>query len=449
MTRYKIQKVGAALNSVSDVWQLVLDKLKDELSDTTISTWFNEVTEVTMDMKSKQFSIVCPNGFKREMLLNMFQDKIKAALQDLFSTEFSIRLLAEPESTASAKPAQPRLQISDMFTFDNFVVGESNKLAHAAARAVADGAGAHYNPLFIYGDSGLGKTHLIYAILHQFRNNNPLANIVYIKGDEFLNEFIMLVRAGRGDEFRAKYRDADLLLVDDVQFVAGKEQSQNEFFHTFNALHEAGHQIVLTSDRLPSEMTLLDDRLRTRFEWGLMVDVQAPDYETRVAIVKNKAIQRGFTLDDASADYIARNVTANVRQLEGVVNMIMAHRALNNKSATTEADVEDIVKEAVQRNNESIPTPDAIISEVARFFGFDESLLRGPSRSRQVVNARNISMYLIRNITGLSTIEIGKIFGRDHSTAVHSLDQVDAKLQSDPSYSQQIKDITLNINYKR
>ncbi len=433
------------MNSIADIWNVILDRLRSELSETTINTWFDEVESV--DLQEKTFVIVCPNNFKRDMISNRFSTQIKAALRDLFSDDFTLLFL---ESSAETEKDQKPVLLFDRedFTFDTFVVGESNKLAHAAARAVADGASAHYNPLFIYGDSGLGKTHLIYAISHQFRKRLPNAKIVYIKGDDFLNEFISLVRTNRGEEFRAKYRDADLLLVDDVQFVAGKEQSQNEFFHTFNTLYESGRQIVLTSDRLPSEMTLLDDRLRTRFEWGLTVDVQAPDYETRVAIVKNKANQRGFIIDDKSADYIARNVTTNVRQIEGVINMINAHRELTKKNMSDE-EIEDIVKEAVRKNNEAIPTPDAIIGEVARFFGFEESVIRGPGRSRQVVNARNIAMYLIRNITGISTIEIGKIFNRDHSTAVHSLDQVDARLQSDPSYSQIIKDITLNINYKR
>lgn len=433
------------LNSVSDVWQLVLEKLRQQLSETSINTWFDEVTGVSLNDKS--FTIICPNQFKRDMIEQMFAPQIKEALKDLFSADFTLKVITGSENTEPEPPRQ-LLYFSDAFTFDTFVVGESNKLACAAARAVADGASSHYNPLFIYGDSGLGKTHLVYATMHRFRERSPRANIVYIKGDDFLNEFISLVRQNRGDEFRRKYRDCDLLLVDDVQFVAGKEQSQNEFFHTFNTLYEAGRQIVLTSDRLPSEMTLLDDRLRTRFEWGLMVDVQSPDYETRVAIIKNKAFQRGFTIDDKSADYIAKNVTTNVRRLEGVVNMIKAHQELNREKMS-DAEIEAVVKDAVQKNNESIPTPDVIINEVSRFFGFDESVIRGPARSRQVVYARNIAMYLIRNITGLSTIEIGKIFDRDHSTALHSLDQVTEKLNTDPSYSQTIKDITLNINSRR
>lgn len=438
---------GLVLNSVNDIWSLVLDKLRQDLSETSINTWFDEVTAV--DMREKSFCVTCPNAFKRDMIQRMYVPQIREVLRDLFSRDFEVELLSGDEPTRAEVPLTPQtLFDSSDFTFDTFIVGESNKLAHAAARAVADGAGQHYNPLFIYGDSGLGKTHLIYAISHQFRSRVENARIVYVKGDDFINEYIELVRSGRMAEFRAKYRDANLLLVDDVQFVAGKEQVQNEFFHTFNTLYEAGRQIVLTSDRMPSEMTLLDDRLRTRFEWGLQVDVQAPDYETRIAIVKNKAAQRGFSLDDKSAVYIARNVTSNVRQIEGVINSIKAHRELDKRGMTDE-EIEEIVKEAVRKNNESIPTPEAIIGEVSRFFGYDASVLRGPGRSRSVVNARNIAMYLIRNITGLSTIEIGKLFERDHSTAVHSLDQVDAKIKADSAFSQTIKDITLNINYKR
>lgn len=431
------------MNSVSDVWQLVLSRLRQQLSETSINTWFDEVTDV--ELHETSFIIVCPNEFKRDMIEQMFSSRIQDALRDLFSADFSLSIITGKSAAETSVEKPVSLFERDIFTFDTFVVGESNKLAYAAAQAVADGASSHYNPLFIYGDSGLGKTHLIYAIQHQFQKRLPNAKIVYIKGDDFLNDFVSLVRQNRGDEFRAKYRDADLLLVDDVQFVAGREQTQNEFFHTFNALYEAGHQIVLTSDRTPSEMTLLDDRLRTRFDGGLTVDVQSPDYETRVAIIKNKAAQRGFVLDDKSADYIARNVTTNVRRMEGVINTIKAHRELNREQMS-DAEIEAVVKDAVQKNNESVPTPDVIISEVSRYFGLHESVLRGPSRSRSVVTARNTAMYLIRQITGLSTVELGKIFGRDHSTALHSLDQVTEKLETDSTVSQTIKDITLNIN---
>lgn len=239
------------MNSVADIWKIVLSRLSQDLSETTISTWFDEVEAVSI--KDRTLYLHCPNDFKRSTIESMFSDRIKDSLRDIYSADFDVKLLSTAESTALFEPEVKKstaLLDSGEFTFDTFVVGESNKMAYAAARAVADGVG-HYNPLFIYGDSGLGKTHLIYAIAHQIRTTRPSAKIIYIKGDDFINEFIELVRAGRGSEFRAKYRDADLLLVDDVQFVAGKEQVQNEFFHTFNTLYEAGRQIVLTSDRPP------------------------------------------------------------------------------------------------------------------------------------------------------------------------------------------------------
>ena len=332
------------MNSVADIWKIVLARLSQDLSETTISTWFDEVEAVSI--KDRTLYLHCPNDFKRSTIESMFSDRIKDSLRAIYSADFDVKLLSTAESTALFEPEVKKstaLLDSGEFTFDTFVVGESNKMAYAAARAVADGVG-HYNPLFIYGDSGLGKTHLIYAIAHQIRTTRPSAKIIYIKGDDFINEFIELVRAGRGSEFRAKYRDADLLLVDDVQFVAGKEQVQNEFFHTFNTLYEAGRQIVLTSDRPPSDMHLLDDRLRTRFEWGLLVDVQPPDFETRLAIVKNKAAQWGTVIDDDIARYIAENVTSNVRQLEGTMNKILAYRDLIGREMDADAAHRDFLR---------------------------------------------------------------------------------------------------------
>ena len=332
------------MNSVADIWKIVLSRLSQDLSETTISTWFDEVEAVSI--KDRTLYLHCPNDFKRSTIESMFSDRIKDSLRDIYSADFDVKLLSTAESTALFEPEVKKstaLLDSGEFTFDTFVVGESNKMAYAAARAVADGVG-HYNPLFIYGDSGLGKTHLIYAIAHQIRTTRPSAKIIYIKGDDFINEFIELVRAGRGSEFRAKYRDADLLLVDDVQFVAGKEQVQNEFFHTFNTLYEAGRQIVLTSDRPPSDMHLLDDRLRTRFEWGLLVDVQPPDFETRLAIVKNKAAQWGTVIDDDIAKYIAENVTSNVRQL-----LEQRRRLQRILKISADGDIADIVIAHAQR----------------------------------------------------------------------------------------------------
>ena len=329
------------------------------------------------------------------------------------------------------------------------MVGPSNKLAYAASQAVAEHPAQNYNHLLIYGDSGLGKTHLLSAIANVIRRNDQNAKIVYIKGDDFTNELVEAIRTGKNVEFRSKYRDADLLLMDDVQFIAGRKQTQEEFFHTFNTLYESKRQIVLTSDRSPKEMQLLDDRLQTRFEWGLLVDVQPPDFETRLAIVKNKAAQWGSVIDDDIAKYIAENVSSNVRQLEGAMNKILAYRDLIGKEMDEES-ANRAVRDMLRKSNEYIPTAASIIDEVSRFFGIDEAVVKGPSRSREAVTARQAAMYLVRRMTNLSTPDIGREFGgRDHTTVLHALEQVETKLQNDPGFAQTIKDITININSKK
>ncbi len=439
------------MNSVADVWQVVLERLRaGGLAETAISTWFDEVEAVAI--RDMTFYLCCPNDFKRGTIESLFLPNLKAALKEIFSADFDVKLLsaAERDAFGQEKPKKPTsLLESGEFTFDTFVVGDSNKLAYAAARAVADAPAEHYNPLFIYGDSGLGKTHLIYAIAHEIRTKTPNAKIVYIKGDDFTNELVEAIRTGKNVEFRSKYRDADLLLMDDVQFIAGRKQTQEEFFHTFNTLYESKRQIVLTSDRSPKEMQLLDDRLQTRFEWGLLVDVQPPDFETRLAIVKNKAVQWGSVIDDDIAKYIAENVSSNVRQLEGAMNKILAYRDLIGKEMDEES-ANRAVRDMLRKSNEYIPTAASIIDEVSRFFGIDEAVVKGPSRSREAVTARQAAMYLVRRMTNLSTPDIGREFGgRDHTTVLHALEQVETKLQNDPGFAQTIKDITININSKK
>ena len=301
------------MQSVSDIWAMILDRLREELSETTIKTWFDETTVVALE--GDELILHCPNAFKRTNIQDRFLPNIKASLKDIFSSDMTVQLLDDEALSQRQNPQTQKtssIMDSGEFTFETFVVGPSNQLACSAARAVADAPGQHYNPLFIYGSSGLGKTHLLYAIAHVIRKKNPSAKILYIKGDEFINDFVDSVRTGKAGEFRVKYREADLMLVDDIQFVAGKVETQNEFFHTFNTLYESKKQIVLTSDRPPQEMALLDDRLRTRFEWGLMADVQQPVLETRVAIVKNKAANLGLILSNEVANYIAKIGRAHV-----------------------------------------------------------------------------------------------------------------------------------------
>ena len=348
------------MNSVADVWDNVLSQLKGELSETTINTWFDELEAV--DIQGNTFILHCSNDFKKRSIETLFMKNIKASLRDIFSMDFEVRILddaAYAEMNGTAKKQSDRFT-SDEFTFDTFVVGPSNKLAYAASVAVAEHPAQNYNPLLIYGDSGLGKTHLIYAIANVIRRNDPKAKIAYVKGDDFTNELVDAIREGKTAEMREKYRQADLLLVDDIQFIAGKKQTQEEFFHTFNNLYESGRQIVLTSDRPPSEMTQLEDRLRTRFEWGLLVDVAPPDFETRLAIVKNKAALLGMELPDKISAYIAENVTANVRQLEGTINKILAYKDLLGNDADEET-VTRAMQDILKRSNEYIPTPEAIL----------------------------------------------------------------------------------------
>lgn len=438
------------MKSIADVWKNVLDRLRGQLSETTIDTWFDEINVITME--DSAFVLHCSNTFKKSTIEARFMRHIKEALKDIFSADLEVKILNDDQLSAyhGVAPDRPgALYESDAFTFETYVVGPSNKLAYAAAKAVAEKPGENYNPLFIYGDSGLGKTHLLYAIAHQLQRRDNSAKIVYIKGDEFTNELVNAIREGKNAEFREKYRQATLLLVDDIQFIAGKQQTQEEFFHTFNTLYESGRQIVLTSDRPPREMTQLEDRLRTRFEWGLMVDVAPPDFETRMAIIKTKAALLGVQLPDEISGYIAENVTANVRQIEGTLNKILAYRDLLGDQVDEEA-VSRAVRDMLKKSNEYIPSAEVITDYICKFYNMDASVLYSQSRSRDVVNARNIAMYLIRRMTNLSLVDIGKKFGgRDHSTVLHSLDNVEQKMRSDPAFAEVVKEITTNINSKR
>ena len=437
------------MNSLCDVWKTVLERLKQQLSDTTINTWFDEVTVVTME--DSALVLHCGNSFKKNTIEKRFMPQIKEALRDIFSSDLEVKLLDDEQLAAyhGVRPDHPETPgESDAFSFETYVVGPQNKMAYAAARSVAEKPAGTFNPLFIYGDSGLGKTHLLHAIARQTRRLRQDSSIVLVKGVDFTNDLIESIRGGTTSEFRNKYQSEDLLLVDDIQFIAGKKQTEEEFFHTFNALYESGKQIVLTSDRPPKEMTQLEDRLRTRFEWGLMVDVEPPDYETRLAIIRNKAALLGINLPDRIASMIAENITANVRQIEGVLNKILAYSDL--MGVMDEEAIMKALEDVVKKSNEYIPTPESIIEYIAKYFGLDSEVLQGQSRGRDIVNARQIAMYLIRRMTNLSLNDIGKVFGdRDHTTVLHSLDKVEKQMRSDPAFAETVKEITTNINAKQ
>ena len=433
------------MNSPADIWTKVLSLMEGDMTSTTINTWFDDASAVSLD--ENRFVLHTPSNFKRDIIVSRYLPAIQKALRELFSADFEVVVLGEGELEQHSKsPGDVFMPGTEEYTFERFVVGASNKFAHAAALSVADRPGQSYNPLFIYGESGLGKTHLLYAIAHKLHAAHPEFRILYIKGDAFTNELIQAIREGRNQEFREKYRFADVFLMDDVQFIAGKESSQEEMFHTFNSLYEAGRQIVFTADRPPKEMLRLDDRLRTRFEWGLPVDIQPPDYETRVAIIKNKAIRRGMNLPDPVLQYIAENITSNVRQIEGTVNKILAFQELMGESVDVDT-VTRAVRDMFKDKADFLPSSDVIIDEVSKFYSIDADAIRGQGRTKDTALARQIAMYQIRRMTNLSLKEIGREFGdRDHSTVMHSIERVEKLMKQSPEVAEVIKDINANIN---
>ena len=428
------------------VWAKIISYLESHLTSTTVSNWFDD-TQV-LEFNEDRLVIYCPDEFRRNMIITRCTPYIQDALLEMFQSKAKLRVLDDEElQKYQNKDTRVVMDINPSFTFENFVVGPTNNLAYNAAQAVVDRAGLVYNPLFIYGPPGVGKTHLLHAIANGIYAKNPDAKIVNIKGEQFTNELLDAIRTGDNITFRSKYREADLFLIDDIQFIAGKEVTQEEFFHTFNALHENGRQIVLTSDRKPSDMLTLQARLQSRFESGLMADIQPPDYETRMAIIKNKAMHLGLELPADVCDYIAVNITNNVRQLEGTVKKIMAYRDLNNMPLdlpNVSRAISDMFKTG---EGNTLPTPDLIISQVCKFYSVDEATLRGTQKNRGTVEARQVAVYLMRKLTNLSTPEIGKELNRDHATILYSVKQVEQKLaKNDTDMQNHIRDITANIN---
>ncbi len=427
------------------VWAKVLSHMEERLGSVTVSAWFDDAEVV--ELNEDHLILYSPSDFRREIIRRR-ADYIQDALKEIFQSDARLIVFGDEELNTYRSKDKPKtsMDFNPQFSFDNFVVGPSNRFAHGAAIAVTNNPGQVYNPLFIYGPAGVGKTHLLYAIANGIRKKNPDANIVYIKGDQFTNELIAAIQSGKNIEFRSKYREADLFLIDDIQFIAGKDSTQEEFFHTFNKLYEEHKQIVMTSDRKPSDMLTLEDRLKTRFEWGLMADVQPPDYETRMAILKNKARQLGLDLNDDVCNYIAINVTNNVRQIEGTVKKILAYRDLNDMPLDL-PNISRAIDDMFKVEGNAVPTPSLIISQVSKFYSIDESLIRGTLKNKGTAEARQVSIYLIRKLTNLSLPDIGKEFGRDHSTILYAIRKVETALKNgDTNLQNNIRDITANIN---
>ena len=436
--------------STAYVWAKILGHMENRLTAPVVSTWFDEVEVV--ELTDTQLVLYSPSDYRKDIILRRCTGYIQDAMKELFGRDIELVVLGEDEMDdyrrRGGRKKPEFIEFNPQFTFDRFVVGSSNRFAHAAALAVANNPAETYNPLFIYGPSGLGKTHLLYAIASEIHRKHPDYNIVYIKGDQFTNELITALQEGRNVEFRSKYRGADLFLVDDIQFIAGKNSTQEEFFHTFNNLYESHRQIVLTADRPPNEMLRLEDRLKTRFEWGLIADIQPPDYETRMAIIREKAASYGMDLPDDVCSYIAENITTNIRQIEGTVKKILAYKELSNMVMDVQH-VSRAIKDMYKGKTETLPTPSLIIGEVCRFYSIEEQVLRGTLKNKNTAEARQVAMYLCRKLTNLSLPDIGREFGRDHSTVLHGLNKIERLLADSTSGLQDnIRDITANINNK-
>ena len=439
------------------LYELVRAKLRDELSETIFDVWLSDMAPIAFE--DGVATLALPE-FKRKVTEQKFMGHLHRAFEGALGFAVDIQLVDPADKAADAPPmvgvcsstTSPIVREKNRLphghecnTFDAFVVGGSNKFAHAAALAVAQNPGKSYNPLFVYGNSGLGKTHLLSAIYHEIKENQHRGlNIIFTTGEEFTNEMIgSLTRKSMAD-FHQKYRNTDVLLIDDVQFIAGKEAIQEEFFHTFNALNQSGKQVVLTSDKPPKDMVTLENRLRSRFDAGLIADVQPPDLETRMAIVKRKAGDISLELSDDIVDFIARELKSNIRQLEGAVNRLEALVTLRGMAlsmATATIAISDIVSE-----ERPLPvTIERIIEETARTFQLSAADLRSKNRSADISNGRQVAMYCISQITQLPTKAIGNEFKRDHSTVVYALREIREKIQRDPSLRKTINDIIRNV----
>ncbi|HIU44487.1 MAG TPA: chromosomal replication initiator protein DnaA [Candidatus Ventrousia excrementavium] len=435
------EKEEIALYTPSALLDAVIKILERDLGEVIVSTWFSDAEAIAI--KNGHLVIYTPNEVKRETMQKHYFDNVSQAIYELLGERLTPLYLCGEEELAVWR-LENEDSVYSHYTFAKFIVGPSNRFAHAAALAVANSPAAVYNPLFIYGQSGLGKTHLLYAIAGELRRRHSGMRVVYVKGDEFTNDLVSSIQSGTVAEFRNKYRQADLFLVDDIQFIAGKVQTQEEFFHTFNTMHEAGKQIVLTSDRPPKEILTLEERLRTRFEWGLLADIQPPDLETRMAMISAKARDLGMSLTPKIVQYVAESIQSNVRQLEGAVKKIYAYHSLMGRALDMEM-AQDAIRDIFRENPGAHPTPDLILQEVASFYSIPAERIRGSAKTRDVVGPRQAAIYLIREMTGMSLPEIGKFMGRDHTTALYAINKIEERLKNEPELQNEIADMKKNI----
>ena len=437
------------MNSFGDAWELICSYCKTKITDVAYNTWIVRIKPLELNFDENTAYLIVPNDFHRQTITRCYIPLLNEAFEAIFQNKFNIVLQTpdevEPNAPVAVKPEE-NINSNYEYTFDTFIVGSSNNFAHAACMAVATNPSKAYNPLFLYGNSGLGKTHLLFAIQNEIKKNYPEKNICYIKIDDFINEMVESLKMKTMIEFRQKYRQVDVLLVDDVQFLGGKEAMQEEFFHTFNALYDAHKQIVLTSDRPPKEIKTLADRLRSRFEQDLIADIQPPDIETRIAIVKRKAELLDLELDNAVCEFIASKLKSNIRQLEGTVKKLKARYLLNHERITISS-VQEVIADILNNDVPPEVTIERIIDEVARTFGvMPEEIRSQKNKSANISNARQIAIYIARETTTLSMVDIGEEFGgRHYSTIIYSVNKVKKQAEKDQKVRELIDDTIKNI----
>ncbi|WJH36227.1 chromosomal replication initiator protein DnaA [Paenibacillus sp. CC-CFT747] len=443
-------------SQINDQWQQVLAAIQTKLSKPSFDTWLKS-TKASVFTDS--LLIICaPNNFAKEWLETRYAKMIGSTVYECLDKNVEVQFVLEEDLPPAAHtppvpaPRQPVQQeepfmsmMNPRYTFDTFVIGSGNRFAHAASLAVAEAPAKAYNPLFLYGGVGLGKTHLMHAIGHYVLEHNPAARVLYISSEKFTNEFINAIRDNRGENFRNKYRNIDVLLIDDIQFLAGKEQTQEEFFHTFNALHEERKQIIISSDRQPKEIPTLEERLRSRFEWGLITDIQPPDLETRIAILRKKAKAENLEISNEALVYIANQIDTNIRELEGALIRVVAYSSLINEDISVPL-AADALKDIIPSNRPKVITIQDIQQKVGEFYGLRLEEFKARKRTKAVAFPRQVAMYLSRELTDYSLPKIGEAFGgRDHTTVIHAHDKISMTLKQDQDLLKIIHNITDKI----
>jgi len=433
------------MDHFNDAWKVICDYCKSNITDVAYNTWISKIEPVGIDLDSKESVLLVPNDFHRKTLERCYI-LLSDAFRAVFDTDIKITFTI-PDENKAEEDIIPEAVSDDgyAYTFDTFIVGNSNKFAHAACMAVAQNPSKAYNPLFLYGNSGLGKTHLLFAISNEIKKNDPSKTICYVKGEDFTNDLIESLHKVSMSEFRQKYRYNDVLLVDDVQFIGGKESTQQEFFHTFETLYQDQKQIILTSDRPPKEIKTLDDRLRSRFEMGLIADIQPPDLETRIAIIKRKADIMEIDIPNDVCEYIATNVKNNIRQLEGTVKKIKAKNNLDGEKPSIKS-VQNIIADILNNDTPPEVTVEKIVEEVSRTYNVNAEELRSSNnRSAYISKPRQVAIYIVNELTNLTQENIGKEFGgRDHSTIKYAIDTTNKKMKQDSKLKSIIEDIIKN-----